>query len=82
MKTKSILNAIKKTGLKLEISGNTYSVTNGNTLLRFHDQGGQAICLSTKPVDNHGDTNPFNSNCYTSYWSSMKVAIEQLVKAA
>jgi len=79
MKTKSILSKLKKTGLEIQTANNQIVVKNGNTILSFWDQDGRVVCLKTKPADNYGDTNPFNSNCYNFFHSSMKDAVAKLV---
>ena len=83
MKTKSLINKLKKAGfgdqVKSPVHNRRYEVTNGNTLLWFHDQDGDAVAVGTKPSDNYGDDNPFNSNCYKTWHYTLKSAVDYLV---
>ena len=82
MKTKSLINKLKKIGFQpARVSGGALSKSfyiNGNTVLSFFDSCGEVSCLKTKPSDNHGDDNPYNSNCYNLYHDTMKGAVDAL----
>jgi len=83
MRTKSIINAIKKAGIQVEYGEkNRIDAVNGNTVLTFYDQDGTAVCVHYSALNNCGDTNPWNSDCYTTFPKTLKRAIEALVSDA
>lgn len=83
MKTKTLLNKIKRAGFEAQIEmhgpNKNLQVVNGNTSLSFYDQDGHVTSLKTRPSDNYGDDNPMNGNCYNFFHDSMKSAVHALV---
>jgi len=79
MKLQNTIKRIEKaTGKKIEKNGNMFFLTlpgKGNNLSFFENGEGsgnvRTICVTMK----NGDDNPWNGNCYNSFYRTLKHAI-------
>lgn len=81
MKTKSLISAIKKTGLNLKEDHNRQKFVNGpKYVLSFYDQNGGATCVHLRRHNDHSD---LMTDYHAGFFSNtIKYAIQKLTESA
>ena len=81
MKTKSLINALKKANLKIESNDNGQSWVKANgRVLSWYDQDGRVICLHCRRENDHTDLmTDYHAGFYV---STIKRALEYVSQGA
>lgn len=79
MKTTTVISKFKKVGIEFKLERTTFRAQSKTQLISFHDQDGDAICLSTSKLstlEKDQESQTYEDISYRTYHESVKTAIE------